>query len=116
MWDIHEGAIDSLNVVKLVLPKDLGFRDPKVSKVLGKLSMQTLLCFLVLGEALRVRGADCKGEDTTPLSSLEHIIIEQPIPNQDLIGNLQGAIISIRLGLISCVVKIRFHFFTASKD
>ena len=103
---------EHFNIPKLHLLLTLGGR---ILWPRTKLSMHALLRFLMLGDASRVRGANCKEvvEEEASLSSLEQIIVEPPILNQDSVGNLHGAIISIRLGLILVllwVVRIRVHF------
>jgi hypothetical protein len=57
--EISEGDIELMYTMEIVSPKDLEFREPKVSKY-WKLSLQALFNFLVLGDALGLSGTDCK--------------------------------------------------------
>ena len=56
MWKISEGILKS-SCYELVQPEDIGFGEPKLSK-LWKILMQVLFYFLMLGDASRLSGAN----------------------------------------------------------
>ena len=55
MWKISEGDTESHYIIKLMPPKDLEFREPKVSKC-QKLSIQAPFSYLVLQDGSRLIG------------------------------------------------------------
>ena len=55
MWKISEGDTKSHYIIKLMPPKDLEFREPKVSKC-QKLSIQAPFGYLVLQDGSRLIG------------------------------------------------------------
>ena len=57
MQEISEGDTKFLHTMKLIPPEDVGFQVSKVPKC-WKLSMQALLSFLMLADALGESGAD----------------------------------------------------------
>ena len=61
MWETSEGDTKFLYPMTVVLLNGLGFWELKVSEC-RKFLMEASL-FLVLGDASRLRGADCKEEE-----------------------------------------------------
>ena len=73
MWEINESNTIFFDATKSMSLENLEIWEPKVSKC-RKLSIQALLNFLVLGDALRVSAANCKVEEKISSSSPKQIM------------------------------------------